>query len=182
MRVRGLSIESTLMPRGFPEEAFADVLAANQEFAAHFAGQSLTGRAARGLAVVTCMDSRIDPLAVLGMRPGDIKILRNAGARVTDDVLRTLILAAYLLGVQRVLVMPHTDCRMASATEDEIHAAILADSGVDTRSVEIRTTADQRAGLLQDVTRIRTHPLLPPDLVVGGAIYDVGSGKLDPLI
>ena len=82
------------------------------------------------------MDSRISPLAVVGMQAGDAKILRNAGARVTDDVLRTLVLASYLLGVNRVLVMPHTDCRMASADEATIHATIQDQFGVDTRSLE----------------------------------------------
>ncbi|HEY4899106.1 MAG TPA: carbonic anhydrase, partial [Candidatus Nanopelagicaceae bacterium] len=90
---------------------FEDVLGANQSFAERFTSADLTGTALKGLAIVTCMDSRIDPLQIVGMHPGDAKILRNAGARVTDDVLRTLVLATYLLGVYRVLVMPHTACR-----------------------------------------------------------------------
>ncbi len=170
------------MSESFPTDEFADVLAGNEHYVEGFSDQALTGRAARGLAVITCMDSRIDPLAVLGMAPGDVKILRNAGARVTDDVLRTLMLASYLLGVHRVLVMPHTDCRMADTSEEEIHSLILRDFGVDTRSVEIRTVADQRSALTQDVVRIRTYPLLPKDLIVGGAIYDVRNGHLDPIV
>ncbi|NDD00289.1 carbonic anhydrase, partial [bacterium] len=98
----------------FLKNEFADVLAANSGFVASFKDEHLTGTARKGLAIVTCMDSRINPLAVVGMKAGDAKILRNAGARVTEDVLRTLILATYLLSVERVLVMPHTDCRMAS--------------------------------------------------------------------
>ena len=86
----------------------------------------LTGKAARGLGVVTCMDSRIDPLGLLGLKPGDAKILRNAGARVTDDVLRTLVLAVYLLGVERVLVMPHTDCGMSKVTDADVHELTAA--------------------------------------------------------
>ena len=78
------------------------------------------------------MDSRIDPLAVLGMEAGDMKILRNAGARVTDDVLRTLVLATYLLDVNRIIVMPHTDCRMAKSTEAQVHDAILEDAPAST--------------------------------------------------
>jgi carbonic anhydrase len=165
----------------FPRLAFADVLAANAEYQSALPPQALNGQAARGLAVVTCMDSRIDPLALLGMKPGDVKILRNAGARVTDDVLRTLILATYLLGVNRVLVMPHTDCKMASASESEIHQAIWTEHHVDTRSVEFRVVDDQLSALRSDVIRIRTAPLLPSDLIVGGAIYDVHSGALQPL-
>ena len=163
----------------FPAAAFADVLDGNEKYAASYEGMSLTGRALKGLAMVTCMDSRIAPLGVVGMAPGDVKILRNAGARVTDDVLRTLVLATYLLGVNRILVMPHTDCKMASATEKDIHQSIMDDYGVDTRSEEFRTVNDQLAALRYDVTRIRAYPLLPKDLVVGGAIYDVRTGRLD---
>ncbi len=165
----------------FPTAAFADILASNSEFAANFSDPKLTGQAARGLALVTCMDSRIDPLAILGMKPGDVKILRNAGARVTDDVLRTLVLAAYLLNVNRVLVMPHTNCKMASGTDAEIHRTIAQQYGVDTRSIEIRTVPNQQEALATDVTRIRAYPLLPKHLVVAGAIYDVHTGVLHPI-
>lgn len=174
-----LSRTATRQP--FPQEAFSDVVAANLDYAAHYTSAGPSGWAAKGLAVITCMDSRIDPLRVLGMSPGDVKILRNAGARVTDDVLRTLVLATYLLGVTRVLVMPHTDCRMASGEEAEVHALILEKSGVDTRSIEIRTVTDQVSALITDVVRVRAFPLLPPDLVVGGAILDVATGLLQPM-
>lgn len=165
----------------FPRDAFADVLESNKGFAADFDDQHLTGFAAQGLAIITCMDSRISPLAIVGMQPGDVKILRNAGARVTDDVLRTLVLATFLLGVKRVLVMPHTECKMASATEPEIHDEIMKTHGVDTRSVEIRTVRDTIDALKTDVTRIRTYPLLAPGVVVGGALYDVHTGTLSPV-
>jgi carbonic anhydrase len=174
-------MSSHLSETAFPREAFADVLAANAEFAEHFTGLGLTGRAAEHLAIVTCMDSRIAPLGVVGMHPGDAKILRNAGARVTDDVLRTLVLACYLLDVTRVLVMPHTRCRMASATEEQIHALIAEQYGVDTRSLEFRTVPDQEAALRHDLQRIRSYPLLPADLAVAGAIYDVDTGRLQPV-
>ena len=164
----------------FPLEAFKDVLEANDKFAQNFQHMDLTGRAAKGLAVVTCMDSRINPLEIVGMKPGDVKILRNAGARVTDDVLRTLVLAAWLLNVNRVLVIPHTDCRMASGSEADVHAAILKESGVDTRGLEIRTVADQKAALATDIQRIKSFPFLPENLIVGGAIYDVNTGKIIP--
>nr|WP_221473963.1 carbonic anhydrase [Planomonospora venezuelensis] len=156
------------------------MLAANEEFSAAFAGSELTGKAARGLAVVTCMDSRIDPLGVFGLKPGDAKILRNAGARVTDDVLRTLVLAVYLLGVNRVLVMPHTDCGMAKATDEDVHQ-LAAGHGVDTRSLEFHTVPDQDAALRHDLIRIKSSPFLPQDLAIGGAIYDVRTGKLMPV-
>ena len=165
----------------FPLEFFHDVLIANNSFAQTFQHSELTGTARKGLAIVTCMDSRISPLAVVGMKAGDAKILRNAGARVTDDVLRTLVLASYLLGVNRVLVMPHTDCRMASADEATIHATIKDQFGVDTRSLEFRTVSDQRAALAIDVTRIRTYPLLQKGVSIAGAIYNVSTGQLEPV-
>ena len=175
-----MSLVRAATPHDFPSEAFSDLLTANAEYAATYSSGDLTGWAARGLAVITCMDSRIDPLSVLGMKPGDVKILRNAGARVTDDVLRTLVLATYLLGVDRVLVMPHTGCKMASGEEEDIHQAIWEQAGVDTRSVEIRTVVDQQAALLTDITRIRSYPLLPEGLVVGGAILDLETGRILP--
>jgi carbonic anhydrase len=157
---------------------FDQLFAANAEFAKNFKSQDLTGEAKKGLAIVTCMDSRIDPLRIIGMSAGDAKILRNAGARVTEDVLRTLILATTLLNVSRVLVMPHTDCRMASGTEEQIHAAILEKSGIDTRSVEIRTVTDQVAALKSDLVRIEQFPLLPKGIEIAGAIYNVKTGEL----
>ena len=166
-------------PQPFPSDAFADVLAANRNHAGVFHDSGLTGFAKRGLAIVTCMDSRIDPLAVVGMQSGDVKILRNAGARVTQDVLRTLVLATYLLGVERVLVMPHTDCRMAKGDEADIHRLIAERSGVDTTSIRFETVSDQRAQLAQDVAAIREFALLPNTLVVAGAIYDVHNGNLN---
>src|SRR5690606_24448870 len=123
-----------------PEEtrvssAFDDVLSANAVYAQSFRLSGLEPVAARGLGLVTCMDSRIEPLTMLGLRPGDAKILRNAGARVTDDTLRTLVLAVYLLGVERVLIMPHTKCKMASVSgDDEVHDLIRDQYGVDARS------------------------------------------------
>ena len=165
----------------FPINDFTDVVNANGVFVNHFNHSGLTGTAQKGLAIVTCMDSRISPLAVVGMQAGDAKILRNAGARVTDDVLRTLVLASYLLGVTRVLVMPHTDCRMVCASDSVIHETIQSQHGVDTRSLEFRTVSDQREALTVDVSRLRSYPLLKTGVTVAGAIYNVSTGQLEPI-
>ena len=142
----------------------------------------MSGTAALGLAIITCMDSRISPLTLMGMKAGDAKILRNAGARVTDDVLRTLVLATYLLGVKRVLVMPHTECRMTSPDDSSIHETISEKHGVNTRSLEFRTTPDVRESLAYDVERIRAFPLLPENLEVGGiVINDVPTVRFDAM-
>lgn len=165
----------------FLKNEFADVLEANSQFVASFKDEHLTGTARKGLAIITCMDSRISPLAVVGMSAGDAKILRNAGARVTDDMLRTLVLATYLLSVDRVLVMPHTDCRIASGDEESIHRTIEDRHGVDTRGVEFKMVTDQLAALAADVASIRAYKFLPKTLKVAGAIYDVKTGRLEPV-
>ena len=165
---------------GSAQDAFEDVLAANEQYAETFALGGLAARAARGLAVVTCMDSRIEPLTMLGLRPGDAKILRNAGARVTDDVLRTLVLAHYLLGVDRAMIVAHTKCRMAAGSEDAVHAAVHEAGGPDTRSLSFLTTDDQRATLQHDVQRVRSYPYLQ-GLRVGGFVYDVDTGRIEPV-
>ena len=165
----------------FSSEDFSDIFNANLQFVANFQDEHLTGTARKGLAIVTCMDSRINPLAVVGMKAGDAKILRNAGARVTDDMLRTLVLATYLLAVDRVLVMPHTDCRMASGDEESIHASIEDRHGIDTRDVEFRVVSDQREALAADVESIRKYAILPKSLKVAGAIYNVATGELEPV-
>lgn len=159
------------------ENAFDDVLAANTQYEATFRLGGLQPVAARGLAVLTCMDSRIEPLAMLGLSPGDAKILRNAGARVTDDVLRTLVLARYLLGVERVMVVAHTRCRMAGGTEEDVHAAVRSAGGPDTRSISFLVAPDQEAALRTDVQRARSWPYLA-GTAVGGFLYDVDSGRL----
>jgi carbonic anhydrase len=141
----------------------------------------VAGTAARGLAVLTCIDSRIDPLAMLGLRAGDAKIIRNAGARVTDDALRSLVLAVNLLGVTRVCVVQHTNCAMVESTEADIHARIEAQRGVSAADWDFRATTDQRATMRADIALIGSCPLLPPDLEVGGFIFDVHSGALVPL-
>lgn len=134
--------------------AFDDVLAANRDYQRSFDDLGLPGQAAKGLAVVTCMDSRIDPLGMLGLVPGDAKILRTAGARVTDDVLRSLELAHDRLGVTRVMVLAHTDCAVAT------------------------TRAEQEARLERDVQRVRSSPYLPDAMPVVGGVYDVRTGAI----
>ena len=162
------------------DPTFADVLTANAAYAQEFRLAELEPRAAKGLAVLTCMDSRIEPLKMLGLEPGDAKILRNAGARVTDDVLRTLVLASYLLGVDRAMVVGHTKCRMGSGDEDDIHAALDAAGGPDTRSLAFLVTDDQEGTIRADVQRVRSWPYLSR-LRVGGFLYDVDTGLLEQL-
>ena len=162
--------------------AFDDLLAANAAYAASFTLAGFDGVAHAGVAVVTCIDSRIDPLAMLGLQPGDAKIFRNPGGRVTDAALEALVLGVHLLAVERVLVIPHTRCAMASGTESELRDRIGAASGQDVSWTRWSVVADQEAALRDDVARVRSHPLIPADVSVGGFLYDVDTGRLTQLI
>ncbi|MDQ4084578.1 MAG: carbonic anhydrase [Actinomycetota bacterium] len=164
------------------DDAFADLLAANERFAEDFALAGFDGVAHAGVAVVTCMDSRIDPLGMIGLRPGDAKVLRNPGGRVTDQALKALVLSVNLLGVERVLVVPHTRCAMASASESELRERVGRASGEDASWETFGAIEDQGAALRDDVARIRAHPLVPSSVAVGGFLYDVDTGLLKQLV
>nr|WP_227463549.1 carbonic anhydrase [Nocardioides lijunqiniae] len=155
------------------------MLAANRDFASDFALSGFDGVAHAGVAIVTCMDSRIDPLGMVGLKPGDAKIFRNPGGRVTPQALEALVLGTHLLGVDRILVVPHTRCAMASNTEEEIRERISASSGQDASWQTFGVIADQIQALTEDIARIRTHPLIPTTTVVGGFVYDVDTGLLE---
>ena len=161
---------------------FDDLLAANARYADDFSLAGFDGLAHAGVAIVTCMDSRIDPLGLLGLQPGGAKILRNAGGRVTDQALSALVLAVHLLGVDRVLVIPHTRCAMATASESELRDQVGAASGLDASGETFGAVADQEAVLRADVARVRAHPLVPDSVAVGGFRYDVDTGRLEHLV
>ena len=158
---------------------FDDLLAANQEFAADFALGGFDGVAHAGVAIVTCMDSRIDPLRMVGLQHGDAKIFRNPGGRVTPQALEALVLGVHLLGVERVLVVPHTRCAMASATEAELRQRVGESAGVDASWQQFGVVPDQVAALQDDVKKVRSHPLIPDTVLVGGFLYDVDTGRLE---
>ena len=160
---------------------FDDLLAANREFAVNFGLAGFDGVASAGVALVTCMDSRIDPLGMLGLKPGDAKIFRNPGGRVTDAALEALVLGVHLLGVDRILVVPHTRCAMASSTEEQLHERVTASAGVDSSWQPFHVIDDQVATLRHDLQRVRSHPLIPESTAIGGFIYDVDTGLLNPI-
>lgn len=160
---------------------FDDVLAQNKVYASAFTLAELTAPAKKGLAVVTCIDSRIEPLHMLGLKAGDAKIMRNAGGQVNDIVLRDLVIANHLLNVSRIMVCPHTHCAMSSSTRAEVDAAFAAD-GVDSTQMDLGLIEDQRARLAADVAAIRAVPYFKPGVVVGGFIYDVKSGLIEQVL
>jgi carbonic anhydrase len=160
-------------------DPFEDLLAANREFAQTFALSGFDGVAHAGVAVVTCMDSRIDPLRMLGLSPGDAKIFRNPGGRVTPQALEALVLGVHLLNVHRILVVPHTRCAMASSTLEELRERVGASAGQDASWQTFGVVPDQEAALADDVRSVRAHPLIPDSVEVGGFMYDVDTGLLE---
>lgn len=162
-----------------PDQPFADLLEANRAFAADFHLGGFDGIARAGVAMVTCMDSRIDPLRMIGMKHGDAKILRNPGGRVTDAVLVALVLGVELLNVDRVLIVEHTRCAMGSSTEAQMREQLTASTGQDSTWMTLGMITDQRAALAEDVRRVTSHPLIPDSVAVGGFIYDVDTGLLE---
>ncbi len=161
---------------------FEDVLESNRTYAAQFPHSGFDGIARAGIAIVTCMDSRIDPLRMTGLSHGDAKIFRNPGGRVTEAALEALVLGVHLLGVQRVVIAPHTRCAMASASEPELRERVAASAGQPVIWQRFHVVDDQHRALLEDVERVRTHPLIPATVAVGGFLYDVDTGLLDQLV
>lgn len=160
-------------------EGFDDLLAANVDYAESFTDGGFDGIAKKGVLVLTCMDSRIEPLAMLGLQLGDAKILRTPGGRITSDAMIGCILAVHLLNVDRIMIVPHTRCAMGSGDDQQIAQQALDTTGVDLRGMVLGSTPDQEAGLRYDVTRLRNHPLLSTQHVtIGGFIYDVDTGRL----
>lgn len=162
-------------------EQFDDLLEANRRFSETFGLRGFDGVAHAGVAVVTCMDSRIDPLGMLGLKPGDAKIFRNPGGRVTPQALEALILGVHLLNVSRILVVPHTRCAMTSATEAELQERVGASAGQDASWQSFGVVEDQAAALHEDIAKIRSHPLIPDLVEIGGFVYDVDTGLLEPI-
>ena len=125
------------------------------------------------------MDSRIDPLRMLGLHHGDAKIFRNPGGRVTSSALEALVLGVHLLNVKRILVIPHTRCAMTASTQAELRERVGRSAGQDVTWQQFNVVEDQLAALEEDVAKVRTHPLIPETVQVGGFLYDVDTGRID---
>jgi carbonic anhydrase len=157
---------------------FDDLLIANKSFANEFSFGGFDGVANAGVCMVTCMDSRIDPLAMIGIKTGDAKILRNPGGRVTDQVLVALVVSVAMLNVNRILLVEHTRCAMGSLSEDELHEKLSEITGTDSTWLTLGVIDDQEKAVIADVHKVRSHPLINADVLVGGFIYDVDTGLL----
>jgi carbonic anhydrase len=174
-----------------------EVLAANQAYAADFGAKSeLALPPARGFAILTCMDARLDPAKYAGLSEGDAHVIRNAGGRASDDAIRSLVISYKLLGTAEWFVIHHTNCGMEFFTDEvmrgllgsSLETAALDENGfhdvgkgpgsTEGSFIDWLTIADQESSVLADVTRIRNHPLVPPNIPIYGYVYDVKSGKL----
>lgn len=158
-----------------------EILAANARFAEQFTAGDLPAPPSKQLAVLTCMDARILPLSVFGIKIGDAHILRNAGGRVTDDVLRSLLVSSHVLGVRHIAVVHHTLCGMATATEEQIRAKVEEGSGTSPGDLRFHAISDADADLRADVERLTSSGLFPPGTEIRGYVYDVQTGKLRPV-
>jgi carbonic anhydrase len=175
----------------------SEVLEANSKYSANFGEKGkLALPPARHFAVLTCMDARLDPAKFAGLAEGDAHVIRNAGGRASDDAIRSLVISYKLLGTREFFVIHHTDCGMEFFTNDVIRGLLDAsletaeltangfrDIGIGPGSrageyIEWLTIKNQKQGVLDDVARIRKHPLVPSSIPVYGYLYDVRSGKL----
>ena len=158
-----------------------EMLEANERYAARFAGGDLPMPPARRVAVLTCMDARLDPAKFLGLAEGDAHVIRNAGGRASDDAIRSLIISQQLLGTEEVLVIYHTDCGMLTFTNEQMSGILEERFGRDAEGTDFLPFADLEQSLRDDVAKIRGNPFIPGNVSVTGFIYDVRSGRLIPM-
>ena len=154
-----------------------DLLANNRAFADSLPARHLDVRPSRRLAIVTCMDSRLDVFAALGLRDGEAHVLRNAGGAITDDAIRSLAVSQRRLGTRAVMLIHHTDCGMQSLTDDGFRAELQAATGV-APAWAIESFADVDADVRQSILRVRHSPFLPHREQVRGFVYDVDTHRL----
>jgi len=177
-----------------------EVLSANAAYAAKFGDKGkLPMPPGRRFAILTCMDARLDPAKYAGLAEGDAHVIRNAGGRASDDAIRSLVISYKLLGTREWFVIHHSDCGMLTFTEPvmaellasslkpaKLEAAGWRDVGPGPGSPEGRyinwlSISDNAKSVVEDVTRIRAHPLVPDDIPIYGYIYDVKSGRLNEI-
>lgn len=157
---------------------FDELLAANEAFSASFDRGDLEAPPAKRVAILTCMDARLHPEEFLGLDIGDAHVIRNAGGRVSDDVVRSLLVSQQLLGTNEVIVVHHTKCGMLSLKTEEVVDHIGAELGADVSSINFLGSPGLEQGLLADVETLRRSPFIPDDVPIAGAIYEVETGRL----
>jgi carbonic anhydrase len=154
-----------------------DLLANNEAYAAQFDKGDLPLPPARKVAVVACMDARLNPYGILGLAEGDAHVIRNAGGVVTDDEIRSLAISQRLLGTEEIILIHHTDCGMLTFTDDDFKRSIQDDTGIKPEwAAESFTDLDE--DVRQSIARIKASPFIPNKDSVRGFVYEVESGRL----
>jgi len=155
-----------------------DLLRNAQAYAASFDKGQLAMPPAKHVAVVACMDARLNPFGILGLAEGDAHVIRNAGGVVTDDVIRSLALSQRLLGTREIILIHHTDCGMLTFKDDDVKAQIEADTGLRP-AFALEAFPDPAKDVVQSMARIAANPFVPHKDGVRGFVYDVKTGRLD---
>ena len=155
-----------------------ELLAANERYAAGFAKGDLPMPPGRRVAILTCMDARLDPAKFLGLAEGDAHVIRNAGGRASPDALRSLIISQQLLGTREVVVIHHTDCGMLTFTNEELRGLCRERFGEEPHDLDFLPFSDLAESVREDVATIRASAFIPDEVPVSGFIYDVRSGRL----
>jgi carbonic anhydrase len=154
-----------------------ELLANNAEYAAAFSGP-LPLPPAKHVAVVACMDARLDVYRILGLKEGEAHVIRNAGGVITDDEIRSLAISQRLLGTQEIILIHHTDCGMLTFTDDEFKKSIQDETGIKP-AWAAEAFPDLDEDVRQSIARIKASPFIPNKDSVRGFVFDVGTGKLN---
>ena len=154
------------------------LVVANATYANSFDDGDLLAPPARNVAVVACMDARLDPSAILGLTNGDAHVIRNAGGVITDDAIRSLVISQRLLGTTEIVLLHHTDCGMATFTDDALKAQITADVGIRPHFA-FEAFPDVHDDVRQSIARLRANPFIPHTDNVRGFVYDVTDSTIE---
>jgi carbonic anhydrase len=154
---------------------------ANAAYASSFNKGNLPMPPGRHVAVLTCMDARLDPARFLGLEEGDAHVIRNAGGRASDDAIRSITISEQLLGTNEVVVIHHTDCGMLTFSNADLHKKLKQELNADAEHVDFLPFKDLEQSVRDDVATIKNSPFIPKNIEVSGFIYDVRSGRLLPV-
>jgi carbonic anhydrase len=158
------------------------MLEANRMFACSFTWRDAAAAPARRVAILTCMDARIDPAQMLGLGFGDAHVIRNAGGRASDDAIRSLVISSRLLGTAEFAVIHHTDCGLLALTNDQLQAKLTQETGADASGIDFLPIPDLEQSVRDDVDRILRTPFIDRSIEVSGYIYDVHSGAAQQVV